>query len=464
MGPLRPFSLALVGPTVASLVGGCGSPAPEPVEGGTPPTVVAPATTPSTVPPAKSPPDDGLINDDGHTLWASPTDGPALDASPLPDGCGFAAWFRPKSLLAREEGRRVLRALAPGDAPLGFSSDKPLEEIEHLLVAAAPGDSYGQVATAVAAEPTPTDTLPLLAREFEQLLETTDRTRHATLLFSPRFLLGDGGALLAGPLEPLRDLLLAQARDDWSAVAISLHLDDADRLYWELRVVAHAGEPETRTAVEVAEQATGWEDDLHGVVSAGDWSPYSRAVVERSPSMMRVVGKYARRGVEGRQAVVNGYAPPGAAHQLALAAERIVAELAAPIAPAGPYASDPELESETTAQRLRRPVTISFRRESLETAVAILSDTLHTPIAIEGRDLQLEGITRNQMLALDVSDKPAGDVLLDMLRQANPDPLAEGPADPRQKLVYVVSDQGVMVTTRAAAARRGDPLPAAFHP
>lgn len=416
-----------------------------------PPQVVqAPA-----VPAAPAKPDDGLVADDGRTLWASPTAGEPIDLSLVPSESGLFLYARPQALLATAEGRRVWRALG--------IEDEAAESAEVLTIGVAAGEDYESVTHTVAVDPQPSDDLPLVPREFEQLLETTDTDRHLTLVCLPQFLVGDGGSLLSGPWAPLHELVLAQARDEWAAVAVSLHIDEAEQLYWELRVIPNAAEPEVRVAAGVAKQSQGWSHDLAAVVEDGNWSAYSRAVVERSPRMLGVVGKYARRGVDGRQAVVNGYTPPGAAHQLALAAERLVAELATPVVNEPADAATPLLADLPLAERLQTPVTIQFTRESLETAVAILAETIATPIEIRGRDLQLEGITRNQMLALDVTEMPAEAVLVEVLRRANPDKEATGPADPKQKLVYVVGKDGVEITTRAAADSRGDKLPGVFQ-
>jgi hypothetical protein len=395
------------------------------------------------------------VTDDGRTLWASPTAGKPIDLSLVPSESGLFLYARPQALLATEEGRRVWQALMIDDAAT--------KSAEVVTVGVGAGEDYESVTHAVAVDPQLSDDLPLVPREFEQLLESTDSDRHLTLVCLPQFLVGDGGALLSGPWAPLRELVLAQARDEWAAVALSLHIDDSQRLYWELRVIPNAAEPEVRVAAGVAKQSQGWSNDLAAVVEDRDWSAYSRTVIERSPRMLSVVGKYARRGVDGRQAVVNGYAPSGAAHQLALAAERIVAELATPVAEEPTDAPAPLLAELPLADRLQTPVTIQFTRESLETAVAILAETIATPIEIRGRDLQLEGITRNQMLALDVTDMPAEAVLVEVLRRANPDKEATGPADPKQKLVYAVSNNGVTITTRAAAESRGDTLPTVFQ-
>lgn len=431
-----------------------------------PPAAAAPPAKADASSQPNKEPSDGLVADDGRTLWASPTAGAPIDLSLVPSESDLIVALRPQALLSTDEGRRAWRALGPaGDrarVALAGEAGKTPDTIERLFVGVGAGASYESVATKIRIEPTPSDDLPLLQRAIEQLLATTDRDRHATILFSPRFLLGDGGSLLRGEWKPVRELLLAQLRDEWAAASLSFHIDERGRLYWELRVVGNAAEPETRTATSLAKRAKGWGDELASIVGSGSWSPYSHGVIERSPAMLRVLGKYARRGVDGRQAVVNGYAPAGAAHQLLLSAERIVAELASPSAISEvANAAEPDT---SLAERLRRPVTISFRRESLETAVAILADALGAPIEIRGRDLQLEGITRNQMLGLDVKELAAADTLVQMLRRANPDVLAESASDERQRLVYVVNDNGLTITTRSAAARRGDQLPKAFRP
>ena len=50
-----------------------------------------------------------LIDDDGRTLWASPTHGPPLDLAYLPPGVEIILAVRPAELLAHAEGRRLSR-------------------------------------------------------------------------------------------------------------------------------------------------------------------------------------------------------------------------------------------------------------------------------------------------------------------------------------------------------------------
>jgi hypothetical protein len=122
----------------------------------------------------------------------------------------------------------------------------------------------------------------------------------------------------------------------------------------------------------------------------------------------------------------------------------------------------------TIEERLERNTSLVFRKETLERALAMLAEDLAIEIAINGADLQLEGITKNQSLGLEIRDRPAREILLEILLRANPDRTAEGPADAKQKLIYVVEAEDspasgrIIVTTRAAAERRGLNVPAVF--
>jgi hypothetical protein len=111
---------------------------------------------------------------------------------------------------------------------------------------------------------------------------------------------------------------------------------------------------------------------------------------------------------------------------------------------------------------------LQFARDSLEAALEQLSKAIGVEIVILGPDLQADGITRNQQLSMNLENRPAAEILVEILRAANPDKSATGPQDERQKLVYVVKPksaegpEAVFVTTRAAAAERGEKLPADF--
>jgi len=159
-----------------------------------------------------------------------------------------------------------------------------------------------------------------------------------------------------------------------------------------------------------------------------------------------------RAGVERSGVVVNAYLPEHAPHNLVLAT---LVTLAAAEQP-GPSPQPGKPRALSLEARLARPISLVFARDTLETAVQMLAEEVGVPMEILGSDLQQEGITKNQSFALDERDKPAESILRTILARSN----SAG------KLVYIFSTrqarETILITTRAAAARRGERLPAVF--
>jgi hypothetical protein len=99
-------------------------------------------------------------------------------------------------------------------------------------------------------------------------------------------------------------------------------------------------------------------------------------------------------------------------------------------------------------------MTLIFTKDTLEKTIQMISEEVGVPMEIVGPDLQLEGITKNQSFSLDEVGRPAEAVLRAILAKANPD----------GKLMYVIRNrdgvESIEITTRAAAEKRGDPVPA----
>jgi hypothetical protein len=89
----------------------------------------------------------------------------------------------------------------------------------------------------------------------------------------------------------------------------------------------------------------------------------------------------------------------------------------------------------------------------LEKSIQMLSDEIGIPMEILGGDLQLDGITKNQSFGLDEQDKPAEAVLRTILAKS----------DSGGRLVYIIRNRdgvvSIEISTKAAAAKRGDTLP-----
>ena len=173
--------------------------------------------------------------------------------------------------------------------------------------------------------------------------------------------------------------------------------------------------------------------------------------------MLATLDEFTRTTTEDRQALLRAYLPPAAAHNFILGAELALLESEAPrVAAAGPAET---VKPKTTQNALEQKISLSFAKDTLEHCLQLLATEIGVEIVILGSDLQLEGITRNQSFELNERDKPAGEILRAVLAKANP----EG------KLIYVIKakapgqPEAIFVTTRAAAAKRGEQLPPEFR-
>ena len=107
--------------------------------------------------------------------------------------------------------------------------------------------------------------------------------------------------------------------------------------------------------------------------------------------------------------------------------------------------------------RLAKVTSLKFAKDTLEAALEQLSQDIGVPIVIRGPDLQADGITKNQSFGIDISDKPAEEILVEILRLANPDKTATGPHDARQKLVYIIeANAGQNRANRRHDTRQGE--------
>ena len=79
-----------------------------------------------------------LVDDDGKTLWVSPTHGSPLDLAYLSPGAQIIAVLRPAALLQHPEGEKVRAALGPtGQAEIKFVEQMTgmrLTDMEQLIV------------------------------------------------------------------------------------------------------------------------------------------------------------------------------------------------------------------------------------------------------------------------------------------------------------------------------------------
>ena len=480
-----------------------------------------------------SEPGDSVIDDDGKSLWTSPTEGKPLDLAYLPPGSQIIVALRPAALLKHPEGEKVVAALGP----IGHSAVEQIErlaglslhEIDRLVIGCQPSSDGWQTTLVVytsqpidrgslkakfssAAEkeyagqkytvanslayyqPAGKETHPLvvapessigdiidlagqtppLRRDIERLIEHTDSERHVTAIFAPNALFSDGSQLFSGGLARLRGPLFWFLGDELSGAALSLHWTNDD-FFTELVATPTLETPPEKAAKIFAERVSQIPVSVESYVVTLNPQPYGKLLVARLPEMLRKLATYTRSTADRDFFILRAYLPTVAGHNLLLASELTLAEppgsatVAASAMPSGVAAkTSPNSPANTAAEKLAKITSLKFARDTLESALDQLSQDIGAPIEIRGPDLQADGITKNQSFGIDVSNKPAAEILVEILRLANPDKSSPGPNDARQKLVYVVESSGdktetIVVTTRARAAARKEELPAAFR-
>jgi hypothetical protein len=461
----------------------------------------------------------------GTLLWASPTAGPPISLAYVPSGTQCLVYFQVAKFVAHAERPKVYAALGPWGREqasrlvnltathlgavdsvllaISAGSDGSLDAAARLdllkpwnpndwigakqggrqashgehrywlahhrayLTPSPPPEHPGVASRVVVCPPDWAPELldaalesPPLVRDLERLAARTDVHRIATIVFAPKFFHASGSKLLTGTAAPLRDALSWLLGNDATAVAVSLHWDD--NFFVELRATPALNVPPQRLAAKLRDRISQAPSAVEKMILESPQHSYSREVLTRFPAMLRELARYTRSGEEDKLAVVRCYLPATAGHNLLMASELMLAQpLLAPSSGEAPTVPAKE-------QGLGRVTSLSFAKESLERAVELLADDIKVPIVIQGADLQLDGITKNQTLDLDLRDQPARQILLQILLRANPDRTATGPSDPRQKLVYVTetAEDGalrrIIVTTRTASEKRGDALPDEF--
>jgi hypothetical protein len=453
-----------------------------------------------------------LIDDDGQTLWASPTSGRPIGLADLPAGAEAILVLRPAQLLAKAEGAKMFEAIGPA----GQSATEAIEaitscawkEIDELVIGFYPTDA-GPIKTALvvrlASEPKPeawsgrfknrvaaehdgkhyfksgdwayyqpeaeagrliviTDPAeiePLLdaggahrTKEMERLAADTDADRDFTLLVHPFSIFTAGRAIFAGELARLADPLRQFIGDGVPALSLSGNV--GDELFLELRAYGQSDKDPHELAAHYQKELAALPSRFEAYLAGLQPAAYGKAVLIRLPRMFERLAQATRVGVEHHQALLRAYLPAVAGHNLLLGSELALAEVPKVGAPATGTVAKSASGIEAA---LTKPISISFPKDTLENSMAMVSNEIGVEIVILGPDLQLEGITRNQQFGLDERDQPAREILLKILKRANPD----------GKLVYVVKPREaggepiLFITTRAAAAKRGDPLPPEFQ-
>jgi eukaryotic-like serine/threonine-protein kinase len=450
--------------------------------------------------------------DDGKTLWASPTAGEPIELKYLPASVDLVVHVRPAELVRHPEGEKLLAALGPFGAGMraavesatglklvemerlvvGWAADEPgavtlivrpalISQAEAVVTkwqsfpqrtvgneqlyagggwtyfspaaeqkkafVASTSKSVDQIAEAGAAGLAPKLDLLKVAR-------TSDASRMLTILFTTQAVLREGDALFGGAPGQLRSAAEWFFADVRSA-ALSVHLQ-AEVCYVEARLVSGV---ET-TPGELAGRYRERLQEMSGGASAHivnlPLHPYGRSMLIRFPQMVSFLQEQTRSGVEAEQVVLNSYLPVVAAHNLVMGAELALSETGRR-AGDSPTAAVAPSSGTSAAEKLKKVTSLMVDRQSFEGVLQQIGQDAGLRTEVIGEAFREAGITRNQSISVALKDKPAGEILREVMLKANPD----------GKLVYVFKkdaqgEDTLVITTRAMAAKNKEALPPEF--
>lgn len=320
---------------------------------------------------------------------------------------------------------------------------------------------------------------PVLRREIDQLRRLSDADRHFTLLCAPNYLSSDGRDLFTGPYQKLLEPISWFLGDDCKAAMSSLHFSDS--FYAELRAISDISRDKNKLAIDLRDRMAQAPIQIENYMTALNAPPYWKKVANRYPGMIFLLHRNTRAGVEDDVAIINAAAPGALAHNLVFGGElalmstpgAMVASTNTPAAGStAPKNIDEVLKHKITFEEPGNDMNLVMTALEKEVTTDLPSITFPFAIKIIGKDLELEGITRNQSIRnFKMENTPLAEVLTGLVRKANPVTTVKDPSEVDQKLIWVVGpdpdkpdQQVVLITTRKAAESKKYTLPAPFVP
>ena len=298
------------------------------------------------------------------------------------------------------------------------------------------------------------------------LANAADADRDVTLIFNTNFIRSFRDSLYPGSLQPIHAAIsyLLGPGENIQAGLFSVHLGRT--LFCELQLFCTRDKQPDLVAKEIHSRLQQGPSQINEYLLSLSQtiSRYSRATIALLPDMLRSLVRYTRHDQDhprGNLAILRAHLPVNAASHLGMAAELLLWEIDRP------GLTNVNDSNNSIPEKLTQLTNLSFERDNLRNAINQLSAETGIAMKILGNDLEIEGITLNQSFEIDMRNKPAQMILLNIVRLANPIKSASL-ADSEQKLIYVIKHDGpggdpiLLITTRAAAEKRGDTIPPIF--
>ncbi|MEZ6096406.1 MAG: protein kinase [Pirellulaceae bacterium] len=303
-----------------------------------------------------------------------------------------------------------------------------------------------------------------------------DGDRQINILFLSSALFNEQGqALMSGNWNRVNRAMRLLFNENIRGGLLSLHWEGA-QVYFELQI-DHSVDLKNADAKRWLEEGfSKATSNAENYVAQIVGNVYWNRVRQRFDNMILGLARATRFGVEDDNVIANAWLPASAVHNLigatdlALRYSSGTASLEPVVVNSGATSFDEVLNSRRELRVTTNP-DLNILLQNLQNEVNADNPELPYPfeIVINGNDLLVEGITKNQRPGdFEFEDESLSEILTQIVYRANPDKDATGPGDVRCKLIWVVLEdesngqKRVEITTRSAAEARGLELPDPF--
>ncbi len=370
-----------------------------------------------------------LVEDDGETLWQSPTNGEPIDLTWTPPGAQVFITIEVADLLATEHGSSVLQAFGPELSSIISSFETEtgvaLDKVDRLILSWLEDEQGQEVAPSIVVHLTDSldqgarsgllgdpdseqtddglifqvgqykalipeqdgvlvfgppaaiqETLqwqgkaPLLRRTMTQLLKQSDNQRHINILMAPSFLFTtlfrDGNTFYFGDSKKVREPLQWLLGEGLEAMLVSFHFDDV--FYAEARLSAGLTLDKRELITQMRDRMNEIPNKIENYMVEINPSKHWRALSFRFPGMIRFLHSQTRIQVEDQTPVLNIAMPIEAAPNILLASELSLASTPGAVAVAG----NPTTTTvpQTIEELLQVPMSVDIPQQDLNLAIA----------------------------------------------------------------------------------------------
>jgi hypothetical protein len=254
----------------------------------------------------------------------------------------------------------------------------------------------------------------------QALLPKTDRKKHFTLLCELEDVRLGMINLAPDNAQKLVEGVLDFLGDDVETIAWSLHLGDAQstrNLTSSLLVRNRLSRSPPKLEADLKKKLTGLPEEILNIARKTDPKKIGeKKIVGRYPAMMKVVQELTHFNNSHRLVTMEVELPERAGPNLAVGTlfawnQTTLPDYGkTPSAPAVPVAGGEKLPDKI-ADRLKKKITVEYRRTRLEDAITFVGEETGVTIKVDGPGIKADGVTQNQPQDFAMENVPATAVL-----------------------------------------------------